>query len=104
VFFAVNRTRGPMAGQGQLGSIILVLATNAVFGIANQMIDNFAHGGGLIAGVALAAWLTPRYETVMAPDGTQVGWRLVRSSTASWMIVPVVVATVVLAVLRLPGK
>lgn len=104
IFFAVNRNKGPIAGQGQLGSIVALLAINAVFGITNPMIDNWAHGGGLIAGAALAAWLTPRFEPVTAPEGVQVGWRLKASSLASWTIVPVMMAILAVAVMRIPGR
>lgn len=104
IFFAVNRNKGPIAGQGQLGTIVALLAINAVFGITNPMIDNWAHGGGLIAGAALAAWLTPRFEPITAPEGVQTGWRLQVSSLATWTIVPVVMAILVVAVMRIPGK
>ena len=64
VFYAVNRKKGPSAAQGQLGSMVVLLGINAVFGITNPTIDNWAHAGGLIAGIALGVWLTPRFEPV----------------------------------------
>ncbi len=104
VFFAVNRNKGPMSGQGQLGSIVALLAINAVFGITNPMIDNWAHAGGLIAGAALAAWLTPRFEPVTSAEGLRLGWRLQRSATAAWLIVPVVPLILALALMRIPAR
>jgi len=104
IFFAVNRNKGPMTGQGQLGSIVALLAINAVFGVLNPMIDNWAHAGGLLAGAALAAWLTPRFEPIMTPEGVQIGWRLRRSSVASWAIVPAVAAILAVAAFRIPAR
>ena len=104
VFFAVNRGKGPLAGQGQLGSIVALLAINGVFGVLTPMIDNWAHAGGLIAGAALAAWLTPRVAPVLSPEGVRTGWRLQASSFASWAVAPAVLAILAVAVLRIPGR
>lgn len=104
VFFAANRNKGPLAVQGQLGSIVALLVINGVFGVINPMIDNWAHAGGLIAGAALAAWLTPRFEPVTAPEGLQMGWLLRASTVAAWAIVPVVLLILIVAVLRIPGR
>lgn len=104
VFFLVNRSAGPAAGQGQLGAIVALLVINGVFGVVNPMIDNWAHAGGLIAGAALAAWITPRFEPVNSPEGMRNGWRLQLSSAASWAIVPVVLVILAVAVLRIPPR
>jgi rhomboid protease GluP len=104
VFFLVNRSARPIAGQGQLGSIVVQLAINGIFGVATQVVDNWGHLGGLIAGAVLAAYLTPRFEPVTTPEGYRSGWRLRRSSVASWAIVPVVLAILVVAVLRIPPR
>jgi rhomboid protease GluP len=104
VFFLVNRGRGPAAAQGQLGSMVALLAINGVFGVLNPIVDNWAHAGGLIAGAALAAWLTPRYEPAIDPTGSRVGWILSRSSAAAWTIVPVVMLILAVAVLRIPPR
>lgn len=104
VFFLVNRGAGPAAGQGQLGAIVALLAINGVFGVVNPMIDNWAHAGGLLAGAALTAWITPRFEPVTGPEGMRIGWQLQRSSAASWAIVPVVLIILAVAVLRIPPR
>jgi membrane associated rhomboid family serine protease len=104
IFFAMNRGKGPLAGQGQLGSIVALLVINGVFGVVNPMIDNWAHAGGLIAGAALAAWLTPRFEPIVTPEGARIGWRLRGSSTASWTIAPLVLVILAVAVLRIPPR
>jgi rhomboid protease GluP len=104
IFFLVNRNVGPATGQGQLGAMVALLAINGVFGVLNPMIDNWAHAGGLIAGAALAAWLTPRFVPVTSPEGYRIGWRLQASSPVSWTIVPIVLVILAVAVLRIPPR
>ena len=104
IFFAVNRNKGPIAGQGHLGSIIALLAINAVFGVINPMIDNWGHAGGLVGGTALAAYLTPRFAPVRTPEGFQAGWRLEGSSPISWAVVPAVLAILFVAAVYIPSR
>ena len=90
VFFLLNRNKGPMAGQGQLGSMVALLAINAVLGVAIPGIDVWAHAGGFLAGSAMAAFLTPRFLPVQTDEGLRIGWRLQTSAPATWAIVAVV--------------
>jgi rhomboid protease GluP len=62
-FFLVHRERLGSWGTRRLGSIALVLVINLVWGFSQPgRIDNLAHVGGLLAGVALGWALSPRYE------------------------------------------
>jgi len=62
-FFLVHRERLGTWGTRRLGSIALILVLNLVWGFSQPgSIDNLAHIGGLLAGVALGWALVPRYE------------------------------------------
>jgi rhomboid protease GluP len=62
-FFLVHRERLGTWGTRRLGNIALILVLNLVWGFSQPgRIDNLAHVGGLLAGVALGWALAPRYE------------------------------------------
>jgi rhomboid protease GluP len=62
-FFLVHRERLGTWGTRRLGNIALILVLNLVWGFSQPgRIDNLAHVGGLLAGVALGWVLAPRYE------------------------------------------
>lgn len=103
VFFWRNRGTQSVAGQGQFWGIVLILAINGVNGLIDPRIDNWAHMGGLIGGVALAMYLTPRVSTITGVDGELAGYRWNPSGLGSWLVVPVMLAIVGAAVLTIPG-
>jgi rhomboid protease GluP len=62
-FFLVHRERLGAWGSRRLGNIGIVIVLNLVWGFSQPgRIDNLAHVGGLLAGVALGWALAPRYE------------------------------------------
>lgn len=65
VFFLRNRHVFGAIGRRQLGNLVLVVVVNLVFGFSVSGIDNWAHMGGLAAGLLLAWVLTPHYEVVL---------------------------------------
>lgn len=104
VFYLRNRGIQAIAGQGQLSSILGLLAINGLFGFIQPGIDNWGHAGGLVGGTALAAWLTPRVVRVLGTEGELLGVRLASSSAASWVSVPAVLAILVAGVMVIPGR
>ena len=68
--------------------MVALLVINGVYGLIQPAVDNWGHAGGLIGGVALAAWLTPRFRPVTNSEGYRVGWRLEPSPATSWAIIP----------------
>jgi rhomboid protease GluP len=50
---------GEMSRQ-QVGSLIFITLINLGFGLSTPGIDNFAHIGGLVAGLAVGYLLTPK--------------------------------------------
>jgi len=62
-FFLVHRERLGAWGSRRLANIGIVIVFNLVLGFSQPgRIDNFAHVGGLLAGLALGWVLAPRYE------------------------------------------
>lgn len=104
VFYAANRPARPIAGQGQLGGILMLLAFNGIYGFLQPGVDNWGHAGGLISGVALAAWLTPRVTPLLGPEGQVLGFRWEPLSRVSWAIVPLILAILGVAAVVIPGR
>ena len=69
IFFLLHRRLFGPAGNRMLANIVAVAAINLVLGASFAGIDNFAHVGGLLGGVALGALLTPRYEIIRDLNG-----------------------------------
>jgi membrane associated rhomboid family serine protease/predicted negative regulator of RcsB-dependent stress response len=67
IFFLRNRRVFGAMGRRQLGYLALVVVINLIFGLSVKGIDNWAHMGGLAAGLLLAWVLTPRYQVVLPP-------------------------------------
>ena len=72
VFFFLHRKLFGAAANRILGNIALVALLNLGFGAAASGIDNFAHVGGLLGGLALGALLAPRYRVVVDSFGQQM--------------------------------
>jgi rhomboid protease GluP len=78
VFFLRNRHIFGAIGRRQLGNLALVIMLNLVFGLSVEGIDNWAHLGGLAAGLMLAWVLTPIYRirllgnSAPSPDGDPI--------------------------------
>jgi rhomboid protease GluP len=64
------RNRQVLANTSRrIGGILQVIVINLIFGFTVPRIDNWAHIGGLLAGLALAWLTTPRYVVRLALTG-----------------------------------
>jgi rhomboid protease GluP len=61
-FFALHRERLGTWGRRRLGNIAFLIALNLFLGFTQPGIDNLAHLGGLLSGIALGWAMAPRYE------------------------------------------
>jgi rhomboid protease GluP len=87
------------AGRARLTNIVSVIAYNLIYGFIVARVDNWAHIGGLAAGLAMGWLMAPRYQ-VTPPEILQQQPQVVdESSPAQWLWgvagVGVVVALVV---------
>ena len=61
-FFTQSRNSGRML-KGNLYGILMLAGINLFYGLITPGIDNWAHIGGFISGVALGFFLTPRFQS-----------------------------------------
>ena len=98
IFLIRNRHAPAVTGGGQLTGLLVMLALNGAYGLAQPGIDNWGHLGGFVGGSALAMWLCPRLVPISSPGAERGVWRLQRSGAASWVVVPLVVGLLSAAV------
>lgn len=67
-FLYLHRATFGKLGAMQLRQLVFVALLNLGMGLTPG-IDNWGHVGGLVAGVALAWFLGPRFSTTVLPDG-----------------------------------
>jgi rhomboid protease GluP len=72
-FFALHRERLGTWGRRRLGNIVFLIVLNLFLGFTQPGIDNLAHLGGLLSGMALGWAMAPRYE--LDPIRLQLGDR-----------------------------
>ena len=65
VYLATYREQFGAWGKRQLKNVLLVAGYNLVFGFVATGIDNFAHTGGLLAGMLIGWAYCPRYQMNM---------------------------------------
>lgn len=67
MFFVRNRDLLGEMGRQQFRSLLGLIAINIFLGFSLPGIDNFGHMGGLAAGLALGALLSPTYTLAQSP-------------------------------------
>ncbi len=91
-FFLRNRALFGRFGRERLSNLGVLIGINLVFGFTVQGINNYAHIGGLLAGLALGAMLAPRYEAAWMLVGEQpVGMLRDRRTLAARVLAVVLV-------------
>jgi rhomboid protease GluP len=78
--------RLPIHPEGRrriLNNLVLVAAVNLIFGFQSPIIDNSAHIGGLVAGLALGGALAPQ---LTAPPETRRNWDSAVTVTAALLL------------------
>ena len=73
-----------VAGRARLGNILSVVGYNLIYGFIAVEVDNWAHIGGLLGGLALGWFLAPRYQVVQ-PDPMGPPQLEDRGSAAHWL-------------------
>jgi rhomboid protease GluP len=73
-----------VAGRARLGNILSVVGYNLIYGFIAVEVDNWAHIGGLLGGLALGWFLAPRYQVVQ-PNPMDPPQLEDRVSAAHWL-------------------
>ena len=105
-FLLLQRRAFGKHAQNSLIGLAIFVAIQFFIGLATPGIDNWAHGGGLVAGFILGLALSPQYRQA----GTRFGYRIFVNTSGSlilkWWIVPVTLLILALGVIiadrRLP--
>ena len=95
-FLVVQRRTFGKHAQNSLIGIGIIVAINIFIGLSTPGIDNWAHGGGLVAGFILGLTLSPQYRQARTMFGYQVIVNTTGSLILKWWVVPV--ALVILAI------
>ena len=105
-FFLMQRRTFGKHAQHSLIGVAIIVAILTFNGLSSPGIDNWAHGGGLVAGFVLGLTLSPQYRQAT----TMFGYRVIVNTSGSlilkWWVVPatllILVLGVILADRRLP--
>jgi rhomboid protease GluP len=104
MFFYLHRQTFGQRGQAQLRSLLMLAVVNLVFGFTIPGINNLAHMGGLVFGLALGWILAPKYQAPSVFTPTADGALTLEDSTTIGRRLPLLLAvTVIMGALLLLG-
>ncbi len=98
-FLVMQRSTFGKQVKSSLIGVAIIVAINIFIGLSTPGIDNWAHGGGLVAGFVLGLALSPQYRQ----ERTVFGYPVIVNTTGSlilkWWVVPATLFVLVLGVM-----
>ena len=94
-FFVSNRALFGSFSRQRLSNLALVVVINLAFGFLGRGINNLAHLGGLVSGLALGFALTPRHQVTWEWSPSGAAPRLV-DGTPRWVQIGAVIGAILL--------
>lgn len=98
-FLALNRDRLGAMGRQHLTALLVIAAINLAFGLTFAGVDNYAHGGGFVAGLLIGLAYSPDYRPVLNIFGELEGVVDANSVLRRSWVLPAAVLTLIAGVM-----
>ncbi len=107
VYLVVNREEFGKLGQREITTVLFLAAMNLLNGLTTPGVDNWAHVGGFLGGVALGLAIMPRHQSM--PEASRharapLAWASRRRLLIPAAVGVIVVAGTAMATLTLPDN
>lgn len=89
-FFISHRNQLGDMGRRSLVGLLVLAGVNLLYGFVTPGVDNYAHIGGIVCGIALGLAFSPRYEPVLDTFGFVSSVVDSNSLTRRWWVLPTV--------------
>ena len=98
-FFLSHRRQLGAMGRRSLVGLLLLAGVNLLFGLVTTGVDNYAHIGGFVCGIALGMAFSPRYVPTLDTFGLVSNVVDVNSIFRRWWVLPVAGVILVVGVI-----
>ena len=89
-FFLSHRNQLGDMGRRSLVGLLVLAGVNLTYGFVTSGVDNYAHIGGMVCGIALGLAFSPRYQPVLDTFGFVANVVDLNSLARRWWVLPVV--------------
>ena len=98
-FFLSHRNQLGDMGRRSLIGLLVLAGANLLYGFVTAGVDNYAHIGGFVCGIALGFTFSPRYRPVLDAFGSVSGVVDDSSLVKRWWVLPAVIVVLAAGVI-----